>query len=195
MVMTPQQESKLKKKKVFTLAEAEAIGLTRQDLAKLVKQEKLLRMGRGIYSHPQAPVDREIDFQVACSKLGPDVVVGGLSALYYYNLTEQVPQQVWVLVPSTKKTRSKDYRLIRTKTPLNKAIIEGQGYKIVSLERAIVEGFKLATKIGERIAIKAAKTAIQQKRTNLKKIGTTAREIGLDSYITKYFEAIIGSIT
>jgi hypothetical protein len=65
----------------------------------------------------------------------------------------------------------------------------------VSLERAIVESFKLATKIGERIAIKAAKTAIQQKRTNLKKIGTTAREIGLDSYITKYFEAIVGSIT
>ncbi len=154
--------------KVFTLAEA--IGLSRQDLAKLVKQGKLLRMGRGIYSHPQAPVDRKIDFQIACSKLGTDVVVGGLSALYYYNLTEQVPQQVWVLVPSTKKTISKNYRLIRTKTPLNKAIIEGQGYKIVNLERAIVESFKLATKIGERIAIKGAKTAIQQKRTNLNKI-------------------------
>ncbi len=193
--MTPRQESKLKKNGIFTLAEAEEVGLSRQDLARLVKEDKLLRMGRGIYSHPDSPVVREIDFQVACATLGSEVVIGGLSALFYYNLAEQVPQQVWVLVPSSKKTKSKDYRLIRTKTPLDKAIVEGKGYKIVTLERAIVEGFKFASKIGERTAIKAAKTAIQQKQTTLKKIGTTAREIGLDSYITKYFESIIGAIS
>lgn len=193
--MTSRQESTLKKMGLFTLVEAEALGLNRQELAALVKENKLLRMGRGIYSHPKALVDREIDFQVACTKLGPDVVVGGLSALFYYNLAEQVPRQVWVLVPGNKKTRTQGYRLIRTKTPLDKGIIVGKGYKIVTIERAIVEGFKFATKIGERIAIKAARTAIQQKLTTLKKIGITAKEIGLDSYITKYFETIIGSIS
>jgi predicted transcriptional regulator of viral defense system len=193
--MTPQQESKLKKKKIFTLTEAESIGLSRQDVAKLVKEGKLLRMERGIFSHPKAKVDREIDFQIACTKLGSDVVVGGLSALFFYNLIEQVPQQVWVLVPQNKKTKSRFYRLIRTKTPLDKGIIEADGYKIVSLERAIIEGFKLATKIGERTAIKAARSAIQQNQTTLKKIGNTAREIGLNSYFTRNFETIIGSIT
>jgi len=193
--MTPQQESKLKKKKIFTLTEAESIGLSRQDVAKLVKEGKLLRMERGIFSHPKAKVDREIDFQIACTKLGSDVVVGGLSALFFYNLIEQVPQQVWVLVPQNKKTKSRFYRLIRTKTPLDKGIVEADGYKIVSLERAIIEGFKLATKIGERTAIKAARSAIQQNQTTLKKIGNTAREIGLNSYFTRYFETIIGSIT
>ncbi len=193
--MTPQQESKLKKKKIFTLTEAESIGLSRQDVAKLVNEGKLLRMERGIFSHPKAKVDREIDFQIACTKLGSDVVVGGLSALFFYNLIEQVPQQVWVLVPQNKKTKSRFYRLIRTKTPLDKGIIEADGYKIVSLERAIIEGFKLATKIGERTAIKAARSAIQQNQTTLKKIGNTAREIGLNSYFTRYFETIIGSIT
>ena len=193
--MTPLQESKLKKKKIFTLAEAESIGLSRQDVAKLVNEGKLLRMERGIFSHPKAKVDREIDFQIACTKLGSDVVVGGLSALFFYNLIEQVPQQVWVLVPQNKKTKSRFYRLIRTKTPLDKGIVEADGYKIVSLERAIIEGFKLATKIGERTAIKAARSAIQQNQTTLKKIGNTAREIGLNSYFTRYFETIIGSIT
>lgn len=188
--MTKRQESKLKKMGIFTLAQAEELGLSRQDLARLVKEDRLLRMGRGLYSHPQAPTDREIDFQVACAKLGPDSVVGGLSALFYYNLAEQVPQQVWVLVPANKKTRSQDYRLIRTKTKLDVGVIKGNGYRIVSIERAIIEGFKLATKIGERTAIKAARTAIQQKQTTLQKIGKVARELDLYPYLVKYFEAI-----
>lgn len=194
--MTKAQESKLKKIGIFTLVQAEQLGLSQQALSKLVKQEKIKRITRGVFAHPNASLDREFNFRIACAKLGSDAVVGGLSALFYYNLAEQVPQQTWVLVPPHKIIHNRSfYRLIRTKVPLDKGIIEGNGYKIVSIERAIVEGFKLATKIGERTAIKAARTAIQQRLTTLNKIGKTAKEIGLDSYLTKYFEAIIGSIS
>ncbi len=194
--MTKAQESKLKKMGIFTLAQAEELGLSQQTLSKLVKQEKIKRLTRGVFAHPKASLDRELNFQIACARLGSDAVVGDLSALFYYNLAEQVPQQTWVLVPPHKIIHNRSsYRLIRTKVPLDKGIIEGNGYKIVSIERAIVEGFKLATKIGERTAIKAARTAIQQRLTTLNKIGKTAKEIGLDSYLTKYFEAIIGSIS
>lgn len=189
--MDAKQESKLKKLEVFTLAQAKEIGISHQDLSRFVKEDKIIRMGRGLYKHSKSPVSREIDFQVACHKFGPESVVGGLSALYYYNLAEQVPQQTWVLVPPQKRSSEKGYRLIRTKTPLNVGIVEGNGYRIASIERAIIEGFKLATKIGERTAIKAARDAISQKQTTLKKIGKTAKELGLDSYLTKYFEAII----
>lgn len=192
--MTPSQESKLKKFGPFTLEQAEAIGISHQELSRLVKEDKIQRMERGIYLHPKAKVPREIDFQIACTKFGPKAVVGGLTALFYYNLANQVPQQTWLLVPPEQRTSSKGYRLIRTKTPLNIGVIEGDGFRIVSIERAIVEGFKLASKIGERTAIKAARIAIQQKQTTLKKIGVMAKELGLDSYMTKYFEAIIGAI-
>lgn len=192
--MTPKQEAKLKKLIPFTLAQAEEIGITQQELSRLVKEEKILRMERGIYLHPKANIPREIDFQIAYKKFGPNSAVGGLTALFHYNLATQVPKQTWVLVPPEKRVTSKGYRLIRTKTPLNIGIIEGNGYRLVSIERAIVEGFKLASKIGERTAIKAARIAIQQKYTTLKKIGVMAKELGLDSYLTKYFEAIIGSI-
>ncbi|MFN7904175.1 MAG: hypothetical protein ACK5P5_03235, partial [Pseudobdellovibrionaceae bacterium] len=149
---------------------------------------------RGIYLHPKAKVSREIDFQIACTKFGPEAVVGGLTALFYYNLANQVPQQTWLLVPPKQRTSSKGYRLIRTKTPLNIGVVERERFRIVSIERAIAEGFKFASKIGERTAIKAARIAIQQKQTTLKKIGMMAKELGLDSYMTKYFEAIIGAI-
>lgn len=192
--MTRQQEEKLKKLGPFSLDQAKEIGITQQDLSRLVKDEKIHRMEPGIYLHPKANIPREIDFQLAYKKFGPNSAVGGLTALFHYNLATQVPKQTWVLVPPEKRVSSKRYRLIRTKTPLNIGIIEGNGYRIVTIERAIVEGFKLASKIGERTAIKACRLAIQQKLTTINKIGKMAKELGLDSYLTKYFEAIIGAI-
>lgn len=128
---------------------------------------------------------------MACAKFGPNAVVGGLSALFYYNLAEQVPQQTWVLVPPEKRSTERGYRLIRTKAPLNVGIVEGDGYRIVSVERAVAEAFKRATKIGERMAIKAAREAIKQKQTTLNKVGNMAKSLGFDSHLIKYFEGIV----
>lgn len=189
--MTKDLESKLKKMGVFTLAQAKELGITQQSLSSLVQQDKIKRVERGVFVHPEAKLDRELDFQVACAKFGSEAVIGGLSALFYYNLAEQVPQQTWVLVPPKKITYTRSYRLIRTKTPLTEGVVQGKGYRIVSVERAIIEGFKLASKIGERTAIKAAREAIKQKMTSMQKIGKVAKDLGLDSYLTKYFEAIV----
>ena len=192
--MTPKQEAQLKKLGPFTLAQARELGISHQELSILVKEEKIHRMQWGIYLHPKANIPREIDFQIAYKKFGPNSAVGGLTALFHYNLAEQVPKQTWVLVPPEKRVSSKKFRIIRTKTSLNIGIIEGNGYRIVSIERAIVEAFKLASKMGERTAIHACRVAIQQRQTTLKKIGMMAKELGLTSYFNKYSEAIIGSL-
>jgi hypothetical protein len=192
--MTPKQEAQIKKLGPFTLAEARQIGISHQELSILVKEEKVNRMEWGIYLHPKANIPREIDFQIAYKKFGPNSAIGGLTALFHYNLAEQVPKQTWVLVPPEKRVSSRKFRIIRTKTPLNMGIIEGDGYRIVSIERAIVEAFKLSSKMGERTAIHACRVAIQQRQTTLKKIGMMAKELGLTSYFNKYSEAIIGSL-
>ncbi len=192
--MTPKQDAQLKKLGPFTLAQARAIGISHQELSRLVKEEKIHRMQWGIYLHPKANISREIDFQIAYKKFGPNSAVGGLTALFHYNLAEQVPAQTWVLVPPEKRVSSKKFRIIRTKTSLNIGIIEGNGYRIVSIERAIVEAFKLASKMGERTAIHACRVAVQQRQTTLKKIGLMAKELGLTSYYNKYSEVIIGSL-
>lgn len=192
--MSPKQEAQLKKLGPFSLAQAREIGISHQELSILVKEEKIHRMQWGIYLHPKANIPREIDFQIAYKKFGPNSAVGGLTALFHYNLAEQVPKQTWVLVPPEKRVSSKNFRIIRTKTPLNIGIIEGNGYRIVSIERAIAEAFKLASKMGERTAIHACRVAIQQRQTTLKKIGMMAKELGLTSYFNKYSEAIIGSL-
>jgi predicted transcriptional regulator of viral defense system len=64
-------------------------------------------MGRGTNIDRKAQVNREIDFQVAYAKFGPDSAIGGLSALFYYNLAEQVPGETWVLIAPEKKSRER----------------------------------------------------------------------------------------
>jgi len=184
------QESAIKKSGIFTLAQGKEIGLSQQDISRLVAAKDLMRVGRGIYLHPDAKLDRDVGFQIASAKFGLEAAIGGLSALYHYNLVEQVPGQVWVLVPPEKRTRVRGYKLIRTKTTLDKEIVNEKGYRIVSVERAVLEGLKFITKIGERTAIKAARESLANGQTTEMRLAKAANELGLESVLAKYLEVI-----
>jgi predicted transcriptional regulator of viral defense system len=189
--MNKQQESKLKKLGIFTLEQAEKLGISQQSLSRFVEEEKIKRVARGIYLHPAAHLDGDVGFQIAGVIFGADAAIGGISALYHYNLAEQVPGHIWVVVPPQKRTAKYGYKLIRTKVRLDKEIRTEHGYRIVSVERAILEGLKFITKIGERIAIKAARNALAKGQTTELKLGKAAKELGLESVLIKYLEVIV----
>lgn len=188
--MNNRRENKLRNLGIFTLAQGKSLGISQQDISRLVTAKELLRLSRGIYLHPRASLTKDAGFQVAYSKFGPQSAIGGLSALYHYNLAEQVPSEIWVIVPPETKTRVKGYKLIRTKTTLDKQVAEEKGYRIVTVERAVLEGLKFITKIGERTAIKAARESLSTGMTNETKLGKAAKELGLESVLTKYLEMI-----
>ncbi|SRR5690606_21278032 len=188
--MDTRWESKLKELGIFTLKQGKEIGLSQQDISRLAATKELKRVGRGIYVHPNAKLNSDVGFQIAFAKFGREAAIGGLSALYHYNLAEQVPGEVWVLVPPGKKTKAKGYKLIRTKADLEKEIVDEKGYRIVSVERAVLEGLKFITKIGERTAVKAAREALAGRRTTELKLAKAAKELQLESVLAKYLEVI-----
>ncbi len=189
--MEKRQQQHIRKLGVFTLAQGKAAGISQQDISRLVTKRDLVRLGRGIYLHPKASLDRDVGFQIAYSKFGPDSAIGGLSALYHYNLAEQVPGEIWVIVSPEKKTRETGYKLIRTKTKLDKQIIDEKGYRIVTVERAVLEALKFITKIGERTAIKAARDALAARKITEAKLVKAAKELGLESVLAKHLEVIV----
>lgn len=175
---------------IFTLIQAREIGLSQPRVSKLVATKKLKRIAHGVYLHPEADIEGNPDFQIACAKVGPKAAIGGLTALLHYNLTEQVPHQVWVVVPPEKRSSLRRFKLIRTKTSLNHGIVTENGYRIVSLERAVLEGLKYVKKIGEHTAVKAARDALSKGLTNERKLGKAAVELGLQSTMSKYLQVI-----
>ena len=177
---------------LFSLSAAKLAGVSQSSLSRLVDAGKVLRLERNLYRHPDADVDPETeDYAVACSKFGPKSVLGAMTALQYHALTDQVPQQIWVLVPPERWRSGDRYRCIRTKTPLDIGIEDHYLYRITGVERTLAEAFRYATKIGLETAIRAARIANQNGVTTPAKIMTMARKLGYESHVMKHWEAIV----
>ena len=151
-------------------------------------------MSRGLYIHPESSVLPEyLDFAIACSHFGFKSVIGGLSALFYYGLIEQAPEQVWLIVPPARKDEStqKKYKCLRTNTSLTIGIDKKQYFKITNVERTLLEAMKFSTKIGQRTAISSARKALREGLTTEKKLVQMSSRLKMKNVLEKYWEAIV----
>ncbi|MBI3557688.1 MAG: type IV toxin-antitoxin system AbiEi family antitoxin domain-containing protein [Deltaproteobacteria bacterium] len=181
----------LKKMGVFRIGDARRLGISQPTLSRLVAANQVVRLGAGLYMHPDSTIKpEEQDYVVACEKLGPDSVVGGMTALFHHGLIEQVPQRVWMMTPYSVKANDHRYRCIRTKTNPRKGVEDHGTYRITNLERTLVETFRYASKMGLRVALRATRTAVAEKRTTLQKIHAQAKALGLEKFVERHWEAI-----
>lgn len=167
-------------------------GLTRHQLQKLLKEEKIHRITRGVYQYTEEEYREEDIFSEACAYVGKPSAVCLLSALVFYHVTDLIPNQIWLMVPSEKRTRRLDLRLLRLSNPQwDKGIIQESGYWITSLERTLIESLYYKKYLGTQTAIQAVKIAIQEKRTSLKAIFNFSINMKLDGYIQPFIEALL----
>lgn len=184
--------SQLQTMGVFTLNEARKVGVPHSTLYRLLKDGAIQRIREGIYYSPDSDIDpAELDYIVACKKFGKSAAIGGLTALFHYNLIDQAPKKIWVVVPSDKKSNDKFYRCLRTQVSLKKGVDEFPRYRMTSIERTLVEALKYSTKIGIRTALNAIRSAIREKMTNEIKIGKMAAELKMKNILHRYWETIV----
>lgn len=187
------QINALKTLGVFTVDDARRkVGVSQSTLSRWVKNGLIKRVRKGFYLHPAAKIAvDEQDFVVACLKFGPRSAIGGLSALFYYGLIDEVPNQIWILVSPNRVDRNPLYRCLRTKVSLRVGIEKRDSYRMTNLERTLIEAMRFATKIGERVVLQATRKALQEGLTTETKIGQMASELKLRSTLEKYWEAIV----
>ena len=180
---------------VFNSQEArEQASVSQPTLYRLEKEGLIEKVAHGLFVHPKADINYEyMDYIIACKTFGPEAVIGGLSALSHYNLIEQVPMNAWVLTPpsKTKSLVQKKYRLIRTKLSLKTEVLEEDQFKMVSLERSLIEGLKHDTKLGEGLVFGAIQKALKNKLTTEAKLSKAARKLELMSVLEKKWELIV----
>jgi len=175
---------------VFSWKEASRTGIPRRAFQKMISDGTVQQVRRGYYTHKDSKLSPEFrDFAVGCKHFGPQAAVGGLTALFHYGLTEVVPRQIWVLVPSQRRSGPPLFRCIRTKVPSNVGIMDYGFYRITSIERTIVDSFKFSTKTGLSNAVRAARTAIAERKTTATKIAQVAKNMGQFKVIQKYWES------
>ncbi len=176
---------------IFQVKDAEHAGLSRATLSRMVAAGVMQSVALGVYKMSAVDIaHEELDFIVACMRCGPDAAIGGLTALYHYGFIEEVPDRIWLVVPHEVRSANKNYRLLRTKHPPKAGIIRHGRYRIISPERAVLEALRFSSKIGEGMAIAAARKALKGKDVTRKKLYELAKKFGLIKVLENYWEAI-----
>lgn len=178
---------------LFTAAEAEKQGIPRHALAYLVKIGTLERIYPGTYRFSQ--YEPKVDFQwenlalVAASI--PDGVICLISALCYYDLTDQVMREVWIAVPHAshppKRPNTRIIRMRNVKLGKTKIELGEHNVHIFDRERCVVDAFRYLSK---EIAIKAIQRYFQgtKHKPDPKKLGSYAKalRVNITPYILSY---------
>lgn len=177
----------------FTAADAEKQNVPRHALAYLVKRGTLERIYPGTFRFSEYEPEVEVQWEnlalVAASI--PDSVICLISALCYYDLTDQIMREIWIAVPhESYPPKRPNTRIVRMRNiELGRIEITLGEYKvyIFDRERCVVDAFRYLSK---EIAIKAIQRYFQNTghKPNPKKLGLYAKKlrVNITPYILSY---------
>jgi predicted transcriptional regulator of viral defense system len=177
------------KKGIFTYTQAVKSGLSQYAIEKLVKQELLEHVDRGLYQIPTGSLSNEDIYRQATAIAGFPCAISLWSALVFYDLTDEIDRKTWLWVPITKRIRNKSLQPIpKTHPHWRTGIDKHEGYWITSIERTLVEALAYPRYIGSWAANSALRRALNKKQTDISKIIYAAKKLNLLHRIIKILE-------
>ena len=149
----------LKARGMLRLKDFAAEGIGPETLARLVREEAVVRPTRGLYQLSDLRV--EADHQLAeAAVLVPKGVICLTSALQFHGLTLQMPSAIWMAIDRTAWRPRIDYPRIRFVRFAGLALtdgilrhrIDGIDVPITEPARTIIDCFRYRTKVGIDVA-------------------------------------------
>lgn len=193
--------------KPFSTKKAQSLGVSKSTLTRMVKSGVLERVNRGIYQIADAILngqglgdspgdgytDLEKSYISASIRCGKRSAVCLLSALEYYHLTDEIPAQVWMMVPESKRVVSKDLKIVRCRNPKWKiGIQKALDFQITTIERTLIDCLIHKKIVGHQVALAALKKAVSEKKVKLGNLYDMAKKMGVAHRVKPYIE-VLGS--
>ncbi|NGX32430.1 MAG: hypothetical protein K1060chlam4_00474 [Candidatus Anoxychlamydiales bacterium] len=183
----------LLKRPFFTSKEANKKGIPSRMLIYFFEKGELEKIGRGIYKsvYYQSNINFDLEDLVLTAISIKEGVICLISALYYYDLTDQIMRQYWIAIPNKMRApKRKHTKIIRMRNiSLGHSNIKiGSLYvNIFDRERCIIDAFRYLEK---EIALKALKAYLNDKKNkpNLAKLNDYAMKLktNIQSYILAF---------
>lgn len=175
-----------------------AHGISRHYLARLVAEGTLLRVGRGLYMLPDAPITENHTFAEA-SKRVPNAVVCLLSALRFHELTTQSPFQVWLAIENKAWQPQVEGLALRFvyfsgnafQAGIDTHLIEGVTVQIYNPAKTVCDCFKYRHKIGLDVAIEALRDGLYTRKCTVADLWRYAGICRVQRVMQPYLEAIL----
>lgn len=178
---------KLIKKRAFTAREAMDLGLTYYDLQELTRAGLIAKEGRGIFLVSDKTGDFETSqYAIVLAQLGAPSAICLWTALAYYELTEEVPSEVWAYVPYEKTARLESVKIVRKRNPFWDVGIDTiENVRITNIERTLVDAMADRKHFTKGQSFKMILNAIRVKKTTLMKIINMAKKLKVDKRLEK----------
>jgi predicted transcriptional regulator of viral defense system len=178
-------------------SELEGAGLSRTQLARLVRRGEIERVGRGLYRLPNARYDERQSLAEAARRV-PSGVVCLLSALRFHGLTTQNPFEVWMAVPHKAWRPVVEYpplRLVFLSQRMLASDIEehqvgGVPIRVFTAARTVADCFKFRNTVGIDAAVQALREYHRKYPKQLEALWRVARSVRVDRVMRPYLESL-----
>ena len=184
---------KLSKKSVFTAAQGRSAGIPSRMLAYLCAKGQIERIRRGVYKIKGIEFDQDFEWEdLALTAMGiPNGIICLISALCYYDLTDEIMREFWIAVPhSTTSPIRENAHIVRMRnTSLGRTsvLIGNNDLKIFDRERTIVDAFRYLDKEIALKALQAYLKTTKETKPDIKKLMKYAKILRVD--LTPYIMA------
>jgi len=175
-----------------------AAGLPTVALTRLVAAGKLERVGRGIYSLPDAQMSEYRSLAEVAIR-APRGVVCLISALRVHDIGTQAPHEVWLAIPQGSLPPRLDkptLRVVRmSAASLSEGVdlihVDGIDVAVFDVAKTIADCFKFRNKIGLDVALEALREGWHQRKFTLDRLWHYAKVDRVANVMRPYVEAVV----
>ena len=187
----------LKRRGMVRSAEMQSLGITAATAARLVRDGRIVRLSRGLYQLPDAPMDAHHALAEVAKRV-PKGVICLLSALAFHDLTDQLPPKVWIALGRKDWTPRVEYPPLRiarfSEHELGYGIethkIEGVTVRITNVTKTLVDAFRYRRDIGITVCVESLRAALKTRKATPAEISKQAVESGVWKAMQPYLEAL-----
>ncbi len=183
---------------IFRTSDAIRAGIHPRTLYAMLETGLVERLSRGLYRLAESPPLGNPDL-VSVSLRAPHGVICLVSALDYYDLTTQIPHEIYLAVPRGAAAPSIDFPPVRIFHFSEKSYSEGIQTetvdeiptRIYKPAKTIADTFKYRNKIGLDVALEALKLYRESKLFSVDDVLYFARLCRVEKVMRPYLEALL----
>jgi len=173
-------------------------GIHPETLARMLKDQTLTRVTRGLYQLADAEVTAPHNL-AEVAKLVPKGVICLVSALQFHELTLQMPSRVWLAIGSRARKPRFDYpptRVVRfgpqaLSLGVQTHTVDGVSVPIFDPAKTVVDCFRFRQHVGLDVAIEGLHSVVRSGKAKPAQIVDYARDTRIWSVLRPYLETVV----
>jgi predicted transcriptional regulator of viral defense system len=173
-------------------------GIAPRTLYQMRETGALVRESRGLYRLAETEPGAYFDLVQVALKI-PKGVICLISALSFHGLTTQIPQFVYIALPTNAERPRVEYPPIKIYwlspksylASIEQHELDGISVRIYGIEKTVADCFKFRNKIGLDVALEALRDYAQQRRLNIEDLLFYANLDRVENIVRPYLEMLL----